>query len=230
MVAQIIRNEKYTGNSLLQKYYVDDKGERKMVKNNGELPMYSSENTHPAIISQETFDAAQAEIAQRYGVTVENGIAARASYFYHHGPEITKADYRIRRAQWTDEDRKRHAEIYKSRSTMKYLHYNLSIFIKCEGCGENLAAKRRVYADGTPVLYWECHKHNKRIAELGFNEDIPRPVCMKDEKLKEIIAEVLQTEEFDTDIMTKQLSYISSAGDRLTFHFRDGHTEVRQYV
>lgn len=53
---------------------------------------------------------------------------------------------------------------------------------------------------------------------------------MKDEKLKEIIAEVLQTEEFDTDIMTKQLSYISSAGDRLTFHFRDGHTEVRQYV
>lgn len=153
VVAQIIRNEKYTGNSLLQKYYVDDKGERKMVKNNGELPMYYSENTHPAIISQETFDAAQAEIAQRYGVTVENGIAARASYFYHHGPEITKADYRTRRAQWTDEDRKRHAEIYKLRSTMKYLHYDLSIFIKCEGCGENLSAKRRVYADGTPVLY-----------------------------------------------------------------------------
>lgn len=230
VVGEIIRNEKYTGNSLLQKYYVDDNGVKKLVKNNGELPMYYSEETHPAIISQDIFDAAQAEIAQRYGVEIENGIAGKASYFYHGGSEITKSDRQKRKAQWTDEDRKRHAEIYKSRTTMKYLHYDLSIFIKCEGCGENLAAKKRYHADGSLNLSWECHKHNKRIAEMGIHEDIPRPIPMKDEKLKVIIAEVLGTEEFDADIMTQRLSYISAAGDMLTFHFRDGHTEKRQYI
>ncbi len=230
VVAQILRNEKYTGNSLLQKYHVKENHYYHTIRNKGELPMYYAEQTHPAIISQETFDAVQHEIAKRYGVGVENGIAQRASYFYHHGPEITKTDYRFRRAQWSEEDRKRHAELYKSRATMKYLHYDLSIFIKCEGCGENLTAKKRKYADGTPVLYWECHKHNKRIAEMGIHQDIPRPACMKDEKLKELIAEVLDLEAFDIGIMTERLSYISSAGNRLTFHFRDGHTEEKQYI
>jgi len=65
---------------------------------------------------------------------------------------------------------------------------------------------------------------------MGIHEDIPRPIPMKDEKLKVIIAEVLGTEEFDADIMTQRLSYISAAGDMLTFHFRDGHTEKRQYI
>lgn len=54
-------------------------------RNNGELPMYYVERTHPAIISREVFDRAQKEMAARYGVEVKNGRAETAGYLYHGG-------------------------------------------------------------------------------------------------------------------------------------------------
>lgn len=64
-IRAILRNEKYTGNMLLQKSYIQDHITHKTVLNHGELPMYYAENTHPAIISQETFDAVQKEMERR---------------------------------------------------------------------------------------------------------------------------------------------------------------------
>lgn len=59
-VIDIIKNEKYTGNALLQKKYVVDHLSKKLVHNNGQLPKYYAECTHPVIIDQGTFDMAQA--------------------------------------------------------------------------------------------------------------------------------------------------------------------------
>ena len=53
---------------------------------------------------------------------------------------------------------------------------------------------------------------------------------MRDRTLKKIICEVLGLEEFSEGAMTEQLTHISVLGDRLTFHFRDGHTEQRTYA
>lgn len=64
-VIEIIKNEKYTGNALLQKKYVADHLSKKLVHNNGQLPKYYAECTHPAIIDQETFDKAQAVLNSR---------------------------------------------------------------------------------------------------------------------------------------------------------------------
>jgi hypothetical protein len=47
--------------------------------------MFFIENTHPAIISKETFRASQKEFAKRYGLEIRNGIVERASYLYHNG-------------------------------------------------------------------------------------------------------------------------------------------------
>ncbi len=227
-ILTILRNEKYTGNALLQKYYCPKPGH--MVKNNGELPMYYSEESHPAIISQELFEAVQKEMARRYGVEIVNGTATTANYFYLRGSDIPREDYRKPLEEWTSEDMQRHANIHSSRATRQYLRYDLSTFLKCAGCGESLATKKRVYVDGTPVLLWECHKHVMRIKKLGINEAVPRPIRMKDERLKVLIAEVLGLEHFDLDIMAERLSFISAAGDMLTFYFRDGHTETHQYI
>ncbi|WP_082736260.1 recombinase zinc beta ribbon domain-containing protein [Syntrophomonas wolfei] len=57
--------ERYTGNILLQKTYVENHITQKSKINRGELPMYYAENTHPAIIDLETFEKVQAEIARR---------------------------------------------------------------------------------------------------------------------------------------------------------------------
>ncbi|MGI6176250.1 MAG: recombinase family protein [Christensenellales bacterium] len=63
-VVAIIKNEKYTGNALLQKKYVADHLTKKEVWNKGRLPQYYAEDTHPAIINMETFEMAQ-EIMER---------------------------------------------------------------------------------------------------------------------------------------------------------------------
>lgn len=64
-IRDILRQEKYTGNMLLQKYYIRDHISHKKCRNNGELPQYYVENTHPAIIDAETFRRAQREILRR---------------------------------------------------------------------------------------------------------------------------------------------------------------------
>ncbi len=56
---EFIENEKVTGNALMQKSYVVDHLTKECVKNNGELPKYYIEDSHPAIIDQKTFDEAQ---------------------------------------------------------------------------------------------------------------------------------------------------------------------------
>ncbi|MBU3195025.1 recombinase family protein [Clostridium algidicarnis] len=64
-IRAILRQERYTGNILLQKTYVENHISHKTKINKGELPMYYAENTHPAIIDQDTFDKVQAEVARR---------------------------------------------------------------------------------------------------------------------------------------------------------------------
>lgn len=64
-INSILTNEKYCGDVLLQKTYIDDCISKKVKKNTGQLPMYLVQNHHEGIISREIFDAAQTELAQR---------------------------------------------------------------------------------------------------------------------------------------------------------------------
>lgn len=56
-IRKLLRNEKYTGDVLLQKTYVQDLFTGKRAKNHGELPRYLIEQHHPAILSRKQFDA-----------------------------------------------------------------------------------------------------------------------------------------------------------------------------
>jgi len=58
-ISEILSNEKYIGDAVLQKRYVNNHIEKRLVKNNGELPMYYAEGSHEAIIDRETFEKAQ---------------------------------------------------------------------------------------------------------------------------------------------------------------------------
>ncbi|HEX3018027.1 MAG TPA: recombinase family protein [Caproicibacter sp.] len=61
-VMEILKNEKYTGNALLQKAFVADHLTKKEVRNCGELPMFYAKGTHKSIIDLETFERVQALI------------------------------------------------------------------------------------------------------------------------------------------------------------------------
>jgi hypothetical protein len=64
-IASILKNEKYKGDALLQKRFTVDFLTKKLKVNEGEVPQYYVENSHPAIIDPETFDLVQSEIKRR---------------------------------------------------------------------------------------------------------------------------------------------------------------------
>ena len=64
-VKSILANEKYKGDAILQKTFCTDFLTKKMKVNEGEVPQYYVENSHPAIISPEMFEAVQVELAKR---------------------------------------------------------------------------------------------------------------------------------------------------------------------
>ena len=64
-VQNILKNEKYTGDALLQKTFITDCITKKSRKNNGELPMYLVKNHHEPIISRADFNRVQEEMARR---------------------------------------------------------------------------------------------------------------------------------------------------------------------
>lgn len=65
IIHNILTNEKYIGDALLQKTYITDCISKKVKKNQGERAMYYVENNHSAIISREVFDQVRNEMTRR---------------------------------------------------------------------------------------------------------------------------------------------------------------------
>jgi DNA invertase Pin-like site-specific DNA recombinase len=67
-VESILKNEKYAGNALLQKAFTVDFLTKKKKINEGEVPQYFVENSHPAIIDPQVYDLVQHEFKKRKAV------------------------------------------------------------------------------------------------------------------------------------------------------------------
>lgn len=64
-IRYILSNEKYIGDSLVQKWFTPDELPLKHRRNKGEMSQYYIKNSHPAIISKETYEAVQKLLKQR---------------------------------------------------------------------------------------------------------------------------------------------------------------------
>jgi len=71
VIESILTNEKYTGDAILGKTFKPDVLSKHRIKNEGQVPMYYAEGTHPAIIDKELFELAKAEMARRKGAKTE---------------------------------------------------------------------------------------------------------------------------------------------------------------
>ena len=65
VIQKMLSNEKYIGDSLCQKTYTTDTVPFVRKENQGETDRYYVENTHPAIISKDIYDRAQALMAEK---------------------------------------------------------------------------------------------------------------------------------------------------------------------
>jgi len=73
-IRKMLTNEKYKGDALLQKTYTIDFLNKKRADNNGQVPQYYVEGSHPAIIDQEMWEAVQLEMERRRNFALEYGI------------------------------------------------------------------------------------------------------------------------------------------------------------
>ncbi|EAX47792.1 prophage LambdaSa04, site-specific recombinase, resolvase family [Thermosinus carboxydivorans Nor1] len=70
----MLTNEKYKGDALLQKTYTIDFLSKKRAENTGQVPQYYVEDSHPAIIDKEMWEAVQLEMERRRNFALEYGI------------------------------------------------------------------------------------------------------------------------------------------------------------
>lgn len=68
-IRNMLSNEKYCGDALLQKTFVEDCISRKVVKNTGQREQVLVENCHPAIITRDQHKTVLAELARRSAIT-----------------------------------------------------------------------------------------------------------------------------------------------------------------
>lgn len=105
-IQSILQNEKYTGNAILQKTFSPDFLSKKRQRNNGEVPMYYVEDSHPAIISKEVFDLVQAEIKHRDEVRIKCGETLFLGRVFceecgsSFGPKVWHSTDKYRRIVW----------------------------------------------------------------------------------------------------------------------------------
>lgn len=113
MVMNILKNEKYCGDCILQKTVTVDCISKTRKKNEGEAPMYIVENSHPAIISREMFNRAQVELSKRKACSPQSqktAITASGKYSKYALTDVlicAECGSRYKRVTWTSLGQKR---------------------------------------------------------------------------------------------------------------------------
>lgn len=106
-ILSILTNEKYKGDALLQKTFCTDFLTKKMKINEGEVPQYYVENSHPAIVSAEMFEMVQEELARRKQMGRQhNGTSCFAGTIFceccggMYGSKVWHPNTKYRRVVW----------------------------------------------------------------------------------------------------------------------------------
>ena len=141
----------------------------------------------------------------------ENGLLV---FYFKDGTEKTVTwENTSNKDSWTPERRASFSAKLRSQRALRSKYTTcLTCKIKCGSCGENYRVQT---CKG--VRHWRCTKNRDGIA---LREDV----------LKEVIAEVMGTEGFDDAAVDEKLDSILVDGETLIFRFKDGHEINRVWV
>ena len=105
-IQNILRNEKYCGDAILQKTVTIDCISKAQKKNTGEAPMYFVHNCHEPIVSREDFNKAQEELIKRNSIPLsarKKAMTVQSKYSRYALSEIVhcgECGSRFRRCTW----------------------------------------------------------------------------------------------------------------------------------
>ena len=112
-IQNILRNEKYCGEAILQKTITVDPISKIHKKNTGEAPMYYVKDNHVGIIDRETFNRTQEEIARRLNVrpsTDKLSVTGQGKYSRYALTDILRCaecGTKFRRVTWSKKGKKK---------------------------------------------------------------------------------------------------------------------------
>lgn len=113
MIMGILQNEKYSGDSILQKTITVDPIDKVRKKNEGEAPMWLVENSHPAIITREMFNKTQEELSRRRAITPvskKTSLTSTGKYSRYALKDVLvcgECGTRYRRVTWSKKGKKK---------------------------------------------------------------------------------------------------------------------------
>ena len=184
------------------------------------IPEKMLQNAAAEVLGLETFDE------EIFGAQIAEIIVVgddTLTFRFYDGHEVTKKWCSTAKSDWwTPERRKLWGDRHKRKDTNpnRNTFYEFTGFIKCGCCGSNYRCQSGKRKDGTPTRSWYC---------TGPRNECLNP-AIKDETMKRLVADVLQLENYDETAMDAQIEYASILDHTVTFHFRDGHTEDREFL
>ena len=225
MIMNILRNEKYCGDCILQKTVTVDCISKTRKANQGEAPMYIVENNHPAIISREVFNRAQEELIRRQALRAKSdktSITATGKYSKYARTEVQCAECgsRYRRVTWTAHGRKKIVWRCISRLDYGTKHCKDSITVEEEALhGAVVRALNRFHTeDESTYLTLMKATIGEAIGINGGSEEIDlltRRIDALNKRMLELVNETVAAGK-DVESSEEEFKEISNQNEQLT--------------
>lgn len=123
-ILSMLKNEKFKGDALLQKFFTVDYLTKKIKPNEGEVPQYYVQGHHPAIIDPATFDLVQTERERRSGMGHYSAVSIFSSKIVcgecggFYGSKVWHSNDKYRKVVWRcNQKYKEHGHAGKKCST-----------------------------------------------------------------------------------------------------------------
>jgi len=201
-VKSILQNEKYKGDALLQKSFTVDFLTKKTKVNEGEVPQYYVENSHPAIIDPATFDLVQSEIERRRTTgnhpIKDNPFSGKiicGECGGYYGSKVWHSSSKYRRVVWQCNEK------YKAKGGAIGKTDRIGVIDGKTVVGKNTVSKQSKHANcNTPHLY-------EQTIKAAFVKALNRLIEDKDQYLADyeaVVTDVFGATELDSAITSLQ--------------------------
>lgn len=221
-IRKMLQNEKYKGDALLQKTYTVDFLTKERAVNNGEIPMYYVEKSHPAIIDKEMWEAVQLEMQRKKDYMEEHRVGQLDFVKVQDNPFTGRVicgncGSTFGRKTWNSTD-----ENLKRRVWQCNRKYEKKGKVGCKNKHIDEEVLYKAFISSFNVLV----ENKEHFIEKWKAEDGDELKRYRAKEFIRIVEEGAEIEEFDTDLYFRMVEKIGVLEDgKVVVRFLDG-TEV----
>ena len=216
-INSILTNEKYKGDALLQKHYTVDFLTKKQKKNEGEVPQYYVQGSHPAIIEPREWETVQSELAYRKsmgkaysgtGVFSSKLICSDCGDFF--GSKVWHSTDKYRKEIW----RCNHKFNHETKCTTPHLTTQQIQNLFLTAYNELMQDRTQVIADCAMLheQVLDCTKQERAIAEV--DREIAVTIALVAASVKENATTAQEQDEYNRKFAELEAQYNAQKAKR----------------